>query len=238
METDQRQWKAGDASSNNLRAIRQDDPMARLRRTVLTRAIVVDAAIKMIGEGGLESFSMPKLGKALGVSAPSLYHHFSDKDALLAEVARTVATPEAPSALPAEAHWTDYLVTQSVALRRSIVAHPHCAPLLVRFMPRENMFEEYEQMCRFLLASGVPPRDHIRIVDGMTALTIGAAFLNENAAHYTESGQGPKPNQDAHPNLCAALETIGEASPDEQFESYLRTYLQAVLPETEERPSA
>jgi AcrR family transcriptional regulator len=205
--------------------------MARPKNASLTREKVIDAAIAAIGEGGLEAFSMPKLAKALGVRAPSLYHYFADKDALLAAVARTVATPDTPATLPADADWTDSLITQSVALRRTIVAHPHCAPLLVRFMPRENMFEEYEQMCRFLTASGVPSRLHVRIVDGMTALTIGAALLNENAAHYTETGEGPTPEPESHPALQSALDAIGDVSPDELFATYLRTYLDSILAE-------
>jgi TetR/AcrR family transcriptional regulator, tetracycline repressor protein len=203
--------------------------MPRPKGPVLTRAIVVDAAIDIIGVGGLEAFSMPKLAEALGISSPSLYHHFVDKDALLAEVARKVSTPDAPPTAPTDAHWSDYLVAQAVSLRRTICAHPHCAPLLVRFMPKGTMFAEYEQLCTYLAASGVPARLHVPIVDGLTALTIGAAILVENAAHYTTTGAGPTPDRADHPALCAALDTIGQPSPDELFETYLRAYLAGVL---------
>jgi AcrR family transcriptional regulator len=205
------------------------DKVARPKQSTLSREKVIDAAIAMIGEGGLESFSMPKLARSLAVRAPSLYHHFSGKDDLLAEVARTVATPDAPTALPPDADWTDYLVSMSLAMRRTIIAHPQCAPLLVRFMPKNNMFDEYEQMCGFLAGFDVPPHLHVRIVDGLTALTIGSAFLNENAAHYTPAGNGPTADPLTHPALCAALETVGDATAEEQFESYLRTYIAGVL---------
>jgi AcrR family transcriptional regulator len=203
--------------------------VARPKRPLLTREKVIDAAIAMIGQDGLESFSMPKLAKILTVSSPSLYYYFSGKDDLFAAVARTVATPDPPSDLPSDADWSDYLVSAAVALRRRIVAHPHCAPLLARFMPRDNMFDEYEQMCSFLAASGVPAEAHVSIVDGLTALTIGAAMLNENAAHYTPGGVGPLADPGTHPALCRALESVGDASPDEQFERYVRTYLSNVV---------
>ena len=203
--------------------------MARPKASSLTSEKVIDAAIAMIGENGLESFSMPKLAKSLGVSAPSLYHYFAGKDALLAAVARKVATPEPPTDLPADAHWTDYLVSISIALRRTIVKHPHCAPLLVRFMPRQNMFDEYEQICGFLAAAGVPSHLHVQIVDGTTALTLGAAFLNENAAHYTAAGDGPTADPATHPALGKALDAVGESTAEEQFAKYLRTYLAGVL---------
>lgn len=203
--------------------------MARPKNALLTKERVIDAAIALIGADGLEAFTMPKLASALSVRAPSLYHYFADKDALLAAVARVVATPAAPAAMPADAHWTDYLVTQAVALRRTIVAHPHCAPLLVRFLPRDSMFGEYEQTCRMLAASGVPPDLHIRIVDGLTALTIGAAILNENAAHYADGGDGPSPDPDRYPVLREALDAVEGRSADELFESYLRSYLDGIV---------
>jgi TetR/AcrR family transcriptional regulator, tetracycline repressor protein len=209
--------------------------VARPKKSILTKEKVVDAAIAIIGDGSLEAFSMPKLAASLGVRAPSLYHYFDDKDALLAAVARVVSTSHLdPSAIPPDADWTDVLVIQAVALRRTIVAHPHCVPLLVRFMPRDNMFGEYEKMCRFLTASGVPARLHVKVVDGLTALTIGAAFLGENAAHYTEDGEGPTPDRGDHPALRAALETIGGRGPDELFESFLRTYLDTIVREMSE----
>jgi TetR/AcrR family transcriptional regulator, tetracycline repressor protein len=205
--------------------------MARPKNASLTKEKVIDAAIALIGEHGLEAFSMPKLAAELGVRAPSLYHYFADKNALLTAVARSVATPAAPATMPADAHWTDYLIAQSVALRSKIIAHPHCAPLLVRFMPRDNMFGEYEQMCQFLSASGVPARLHVRIVDGLTALTIGAAMLGENAANYTDSGDGPTPDPDGHPALRRALDAIEGVSADDLFATFLRTYLDSTLRE-------
>lgn len=203
--------------------------MARPKNASLTTEAIIQTAIELIGERGLEGFSMPKLAAELDVRTPSLYHYFANRDALLEAVARAVATPETPPTIPTDAHWIDYLIGQSVALRRAIVAHPQCGPLLIRFMPRDNMFGEYEQVCRFLAASGVPASIHVHIVDGLTALTMGAAILVENAADYSESGGGPSPDPDTHPELRKALDTIEGTSPDELFETYLRTYLDGVL---------
>jgi TetR/AcrR family tetracycline transcriptional repressor len=205
--------------------------MARPKNASLTGEKVIDAAIALIGERGLDGFSMPKLAAALGVRAPSLYHYFADKHALLAAVARAVATPAAPTAMPADTHWTEYLIAQAVTLRATIVAHPHCAPLLARFMSHDNTFGEYEQMCQFLSASGVPARLHVRIVDGLTALTLGAALLVENAADYADSGDGPTPDPVGHPALRQALDAIEGVSPDELFGTFLRTYLDSILRE-------
>lgn len=209
--------------------------MARPRNSQLSSDRIVETAIAIIGDTGLENFSMHKLAAALGVRAPSLYHYFSDKNALLAAVALAVTAIDAvPADAPADADWADYLVIQAVALRRRIVAHPQCAPLLVQFMPRTQMFGDYEQLCGYLRASGVPARFHVRIVDGLTALTIGAAFLRENAAHYTVDGDGPTPEAADYPLLCDALAAVADQTPDQLFALYLQTYLDSIRREMSE----
>jgi AcrR family transcriptional regulator len=50
-------------------------------------AVVVDAAIKLIEEGGIEEFSTRRLAAALRISAMTLYNYFSDREAILKEVA-------------------------------------------------------------------------------------------------------------------------------------------------------
>jgi len=53
------------------------------RRLPLTRERVLDAAMKLADQGGLEGLSMRKLGQALGVEAMALYYHFANKERVL-----------------------------------------------------------------------------------------------------------------------------------------------------------
>ena len=51
------------------------------------RAALVAAALKEIAKTGPEAFSLRNVARRAGVSAPAVYRHFADKDALLAAVA-------------------------------------------------------------------------------------------------------------------------------------------------------
>ena len=51
------------------------------------RRSLLDAALLMLREQGVESFSLRKLGERVGVSAPAIYHHFQHKLDLLAALA-------------------------------------------------------------------------------------------------------------------------------------------------------
>ena len=53
------------------------------RRLPLTRERVLDAALTLADQGGLEGLSMRKLGQALGVEAMALYYHFANKEQVL-----------------------------------------------------------------------------------------------------------------------------------------------------------
>ncbi|MEO5728304.1 MAG: TetR/AcrR family transcriptional regulator [Byssovorax sp.] len=46
------------------------------------------AALALVGEGPLEGVTLREVARRAGVSPSACYHHFPDKDALLAEVAR------------------------------------------------------------------------------------------------------------------------------------------------------
>lgn len=53
----------------------------------LKRALV-EAARKLIGEKGPSGFTIAEAARAVGVTPPAMYRHFSDREALLGEVAR------------------------------------------------------------------------------------------------------------------------------------------------------
>src|SRR6187402_3882828 len=52
-------------------------------RIPLTRELVLQTALRLADQGGLESLSMRKLGQELGVEAMAVYYHFANKDEVL-----------------------------------------------------------------------------------------------------------------------------------------------------------
>jgi AcrR family transcriptional regulator len=64
-------------------AVTTRTPKGSRRREPLTRERVLQAALKLADQGGIESLSMRKLGQELGVEAMALYYHFANKDQVL-----------------------------------------------------------------------------------------------------------------------------------------------------------
>jgi AcrR family transcriptional regulator len=94
-------------------------------RRPLTRKRVVDAAVRLADDGGLDSLTMRKLAKALGVEAMSLYNHVDNKDDLVAGMIDAVASEvELPSD---EADWKTAIRRSSVSSRDAVLRHKWAA---------------------------------------------------------------------------------------------------------------
>ena len=53
----------------------------------VNRDIIVQAALRLLDDTGLEDLTLRKLAQALDIQAPTLYWHFKSKDALIDEMA-------------------------------------------------------------------------------------------------------------------------------------------------------
>ena len=97
---------------------------------LLTRDQVVDAALTLIDEQGLDGFSVRELARALGVFPTALYWHVKGgRNELLAAVAARALEGVAP-ALGSSDDWKDWLRQLFRRYRKALSHHPNVAPLL------------------------------------------------------------------------------------------------------------
>ena len=102
----------------------------------LDRDRIVETALDLMDQRGVEWLTMRRLAEALGVSAPTLYWHLPDKRALhdacvdraLREI--TVPTPEG-------AGWRDGIRVFMRSMRAQLGAHPSATQLMTRSHPEE-----------------------------------------------------------------------------------------------------
>ena len=102
--------------------------MARAR-TPLNRDRVLQAAVRLADENGIESLSMRKLARKLGVEAMSLYNHVESKGDLVdAMVDRVVDEIE----LPEEAEdWDAAIRTCAISAHEAYLRHPWACSLVI-----------------------------------------------------------------------------------------------------------
>lgn len=168
---------------------------------LITRHAAAGAALRLIDENGLDALSLQSVAKALGVSAPSLYHHFQDKEELLTQVTRCLLEEINHEQDVWSEDWETRTIELSLATRRVALRHPNAAPLALRFFPRKVMLPAYEhslQDCPY------PPAAHAILTEAIEKFTYGSALFAAAAkAHHMPA----MPEVDAahFPHLANAL---------------------------------
>ncbi|MBP6379584.1 MAG: TetR family transcriptional regulator [Sphingorhabdus sp.] len=169
-------------------------------KPLITKEAAVEAAIVLVEREGIDSLSVQGVARAMGVTAPSLYYHFKDKDELLQLVARALLREVGAEGGDATG-WKERAIALAVATRRTILRHPNAAPLMLRYFPRSVMLGAYEAT---LAICPYPSEHHMAILEALEKITYGASLF----AAAAEAHQIPAmPVFDANrfPKLAEAL---------------------------------
>jgi AcrR family transcriptional regulator len=99
-----------------------------LRRGSLTKEIIVTESLRLLDTGGLDGFSMPKLGRALGADQTAVYRHFASKDDLVLAIADRLIEAAMAGFEPSPC-WVDTLTDLARRQRATYLAHPAAASM-------------------------------------------------------------------------------------------------------------
>src|SRR5215212_9698714 len=98
-------------------------------RTPLSRDRILEAALELADQGGIEALSMRKLGQALGFEAMSLYNHVGGKDDLIDGLLDLVLDE---SELPAPGgDWDAAVRSSAVSVHAALRRHPWATAALM-----------------------------------------------------------------------------------------------------------
>ena len=183
---------------------------------LITRQAAAEAALAMIDLNGLEALSLQSVARVLGVSAPSLYHHFRDKEELLTHVARGLLREVGSEHETWSTDWEERIIELCRAVRRVMLRHPNAAPLALRFFPRQIMLTAYENS---LVDCPYPPEVQIVISELTEKFAFGSALFAAAAeAHHIPAMPSVDPTH--FPYLAHALKVA--PSDEEVFIEALR----------------
>ncbi|MFE2673271.1 TetR/AcrR family transcriptional regulator C-terminal domain-containing protein [Streptomyces hygroscopicus] len=134
--------------------------------TRLDRTLVVDTALRLLNDVGLEGLTLRRIAKELNVQAPALYWHFKNKQALLDEMStamfrRMVASHADLDALT----WQERLIEVQRGLRRTLLG--------------------YRDGAKVFSGSRFTGTDHARSQEGHLRAFVAAGFTPSAAARAT-----------------------------------------------------
>jgi AcrR family transcriptional regulator len=202
------------------------DIVGEKSREKLTRARVIEAALKVMDADGLEAVTMRRVAREVGVEAMSLYNHVKDKDDLLQGVCnRVMADFEFPTE-PGD--WADRCRAGARSWRRVLQAHPDVMRLFAETHgPSTSSTESLkptEFALRLLQEVGLSDRDTVQAFHAFGGYIQGFVMM-EGGSIKGRAREEHLPSLDAANELLEAFPTLHKVSEywadcdaDEQFE--------------------
>ncbi|MFD4530251.1 TetR/AcrR family transcriptional regulator [Streptomyces sp. NPDC058470] len=137
-------------------ASRPPTPVHRRGRPPVDVGKVVDMALQLVDEVGVQALTLRMLADALGSGTATLYRHFASKDELLAHVVdRILGDVRVDPASLEGLTWREATVAGAEAFYDTLCRHPHALPLLVEQVPvGPNGLRNRERIIGLLLAFG------------------------------------------------------------------------------------
>ncbi|MER7751197.1 TetR/AcrR family transcriptional regulator [Kitasatospora sp. NPDC097643] len=221
---------AGNASDVPTPPWLQPERAPRRMRMPLSQEAVVDAALRVITEDGLDRLTMRAVAQRLDVTPGALYVHVRNKDELLQlTLDRVMAELSIPE--PDPKRWTEQIKEFARNTRELLSRYPAVARMSFGQIPSgPNAVVVFEQLLAILTAGGLPGRAAAYAADLVSGYVKSSVY---EATVWTEADKDGKSVEDrlaqareylgalpaeAFPNLTKLAGPMFDASPDERFE--------------------
>jgi TetR/AcrR family transcriptional regulator, tetracycline repressor protein len=164
-------------------------------RAPVTRAAIVDTALGLLAEGGLEAVSFRRIAKALGVAGPTLYWHVENKrqlmdlmaEELVRRAGRAYAGPE-----PGQPWW-EWLRDDARRMFEALIATRDAPRVVAGNRPSPESFEGIERVLSALVDAGLTPGQAQKTLFAIGAYVIGSATEWQAEAERESSQPLPDP---------------------------------------------
>ena len=181
--------------------------------------MIVDAAMAIVDESGMEAMTTRAIAKRLGVGQASLYNHISSRDELLDLLNARVLAGVDFSGLD-HPDWTEAVYQGTLAFLAALQRHPNMMGVLATRPARTDpSLTYYERMHERLRAAGLSAQDSARFLFAIDDYCIGAALNTEVDVEINN-------RQDMFPLVTEAMEA---GRPTDHHQATLRLLLNGLI---------
>lgn len=158
---------------------------------------ILEASWELLGEEGIEKFSMRRLADRLGIQAPSLYWYFKSKQKLYQRLANQVSRMILEE-FHSEGDWKEQLGGLAVTIRSVICRYPCSTQLMMLTLPLEpDMVRFTNRMLLCLESTPLAQEQKLQAVFTLTNYVLGFVLddyqdqLNASAMLNQDQGEHP-----------------------------------------------
>ncbi|MFJ8533676.1 TetR/AcrR family transcriptional regulator [Streptomyces sp. NPDC093591] len=194
-------------------------PTARQRRrptkqgVVLSEALIVETALRLIEEHGADALSVRRLGRALGADPSSLYRYFRHTDDLMLAIADELIGRTLRIWRPT-GDWRADLRDLGLRMHAGALAHPRAAVLSsYRVTGRVYEIQAVETILGVLRGAGFPDAEAVRIYHVFVDQALSFGALDAAAAALPKASRETETRvwratyarlpADTHPHIAA-----------------------------------
>ncbi|WP_329138481.1 TetR/AcrR family transcriptional regulator C-terminal domain-containing protein [Streptomyces sp. NBC_01476] len=194
---------------------------------LLRKVNVVDGALALLDDTGLDGLTMRRLGEALGVRAGALYRHFPSKQALLDAMADRILESADLHLEPGP--WDERGMILAGRLRDALLLHRDGARVVAGAYTAEPHTILFGNTSAALLReAGLPPRQAAWAVAAVSQYVIGHTIEEQARAELVEGGSWPE-KMEAFAELADDVaRSAFDADPQERFAYGLRLFLNGI----------
>ncbi len=157
-------------------------------RKPLSRAHVLQVAVALADEAGLEAFSMRGLAQELGVVPMALYKHVANKDELLDEMVDIVfGEIELPST---QEDWRSAMRRRAISTREALKRHSWAIGMMESRRPGPASLRNHNAVMGALRTAGFPFEMAVHAYSVQDAYIYGFALQERDLAFETPDSAG------------------------------------------------
>lgn len=191
----------------------------------IQRDQVIEAALALLDEVGLEAITTRKLAQKLGVESATLYWHFKNKASLLEEMASAVLAKHHSLPVPEDiAEWANWLAENARSFRRALLAHRDGALLHAGTSPARVGGDTFRPKVAYLARVGFTEADAAMILLTLSEYTLGCVLEEQSRS----GGDGKQILSKTSPG-SASIESLVYPHPDTAFEFGLSLIMKGLL---------
>jgi TetR/AcrR family tetracycline transcriptional repressor len=187
--------------------------MPTSKRPGLTRHLLIETALRLLDEVGLEGLTVRRLAAELGVQSPALYWHIRTKQELLDGMADRIVRDAGMGPPRQGESWQDWLARRARAYRGSLRAHRDGARIVASATRLEPAtIRLFDKELAAMTGHGFTPVLALRTITALTQYVNGFVLQ--------EQAEPPEPTGPPQDRLAALEELLGDDAPGTLIAAY------------------
>ncbi|MBL7545423.1 MAG: TetR/AcrR family transcriptional regulator C-terminal domain-containing protein [Bdellovibrionaceae bacterium] len=147
----------------------------------LVHDAIIDAALELLNEGGLEYVTTRRLATRLGVESASLYWHIKNKAELFQKMSAEILKRHHKDLVPTPSEdWKEWLIANFRSLRSVLLTHRDGAKLHAGSMPAGDTIDRHLEKLNFLVQVGFQEKDAMLALFCMGQYTVGCVLEEQS----------------------------------------------------------